>query len=166
MKEGSRKAKALVNKSYRLEKFPGKGGWTYARIPEIVKDKSVPFGWVKVKGSIDGFPLKHYRLMPMGKGMLFLPVKADIRKKLGKKEGDLVKVVLYPDNDALEIPAELLECLQDEPKALTFFKGLSDSEKNFYIKWIYSAKREATKVDRLAKTVNRLMSGLKLYDKA
>jgi hypothetical protein len=25
--------KPLVNKEYLLEKFPGKGGWTYAAIP-------------------------------------------------------------------------------------------------------------------------------------
>lgn len=28
--------KPLVNKKYRLEKFQGKVGWTYARIPEIL----------------------------------------------------------------------------------------------------------------------------------
>ncbi|MEY3398621.1 MAG: hypothetical protein RL220_1215, partial [Bacteroidota bacterium] len=79
---------ALVDKAYRLEKFPGKGGWTYARIPEILQDKHSPFGWVRVKGSIDDVEFSSYHLMPMGNGQLFLPVKADIRKKIGKKEGD------------------------------------------------------------------------------
>jgi hypothetical protein len=50
--------KPLINKNYTLEKFPGKGGWTFARIPEIVKDKKNAFGWVRVKGSIDGFEIK------------------------------------------------------------------------------------------------------------
>jgi hypothetical protein len=31
--------KPLVNKKYKLQKFPGKGGWTYAMIPEIPQDK-------------------------------------------------------------------------------------------------------------------------------
>jgi hypothetical protein len=90
--------KPLINKKYLLEKFPGKGGWTFAQIPGIPQNKKAHFGWVKVKGTIDGFEIKHDHLMPMGNGMLFLPVKSGIRKKINKKEGDWVHVVLYPDN--------------------------------------------------------------------
>lgn len=79
------KEKPLVNSEYLLQKFPGKGGWTYAAIPEILQNKNNPFGWVKIKGSIDGFKLKQYKLMPMGNGKLFLPVKSEIRKKSIKK---------------------------------------------------------------------------------
>jgi hypothetical protein len=35
--------KPLVNKKYKLEKFNGKCGWKYARIPEILPDKNSPF---------------------------------------------------------------------------------------------------------------------------
>src|SRR5688572_5246826 len=110
-------AKPLVNKKYKLEKFQGKGGWTYARIPEILKDKNAHFGWVKVKGTIDGYEIKKYHLMPMGNGQLFLPVKAEIRKQIKKSEGDFVHVVLYSDNEPLEIPKEMILCLKDEPAA-------------------------------------------------
>ncbi|WP_276374188.1 YdeI/OmpD-associated family protein [Chryseolinea sp. H1M3-3] len=157
--------KPLVNKKYRLEKFHGKGGWTFARIPEIIQDRKAHFGWVKVRGSIDGYEIKKYHLMPMGNGNLFLPVKAEIRKKIKKDEGDLVHIILYADNEPLEVPEEMLICLQDEPQALSFFNSLSESERKFYIDWIYSAKKEETKIDRIAKTINRLMQGLKLYDK-
>ncbi len=147
-----------------LEKFQGKGGWTFARIPGILQDKKVHFGWVKVKGTIDGYEIKKYHLMPMGDGKLFLPVKAEIRKKIGKKEGDFVHIVLYPDNEPLEVPDEMILCLQEEPEALKFFKSLSESEQKYYIQWIYSAKKEETKVDRLAKCTNRLLKGMKMYD--
>lgn len=157
--------KPLVNKKYLLEKFPGKGGWTFARIPDISQDKKAPFGWKKVKGTIDGYEIRKYHLMPMGEGKLFLPVKAEIRKKIKKQEGDLVHILLYPDNEPLETPEEMLICLEDEPKALTFFNSLSESERKFYIQWIYSAKKEETKIDRLAKTINKLLKGLKMYDK-
>lgn len=96
--------KPLLNKHYKLERIPGKGGWTYARIPEIRQDKSRPFGWVKVRGTIDGFEIRKCHLMPMEKGQLFLPVRAEIRKKIHKNAGDTVHIVLYPDNDPLEIP--------------------------------------------------------------
>jgi hypothetical protein len=157
--------KPLVDKRFKLERFQGKGGWTYASIPQIIRDKNQPFGWVKVMGSIDGYEIRKYHLMPMGNGKLFLPVKAEIRKKIKKNEGDFVHVILYPDNEPLEVPEEMLLCLQDEPAALKFFRSLSESEQKFYIQWVYSAKKEETKIDRLARTVNRLLQGLKLYDK-
>lgn len=76
----------LVDKEYLLEKFQGKGGWTFAKIPEITQNKNTPFGWVRVRGTIDHFEIKNYKLQPMGNGNLFLPVKAEIRKKLNKKK--------------------------------------------------------------------------------
>jgi Domain of unknown function (DUF1905) len=76
----------LVHKKYLLEKFVGKGGWTYTQIPEITPHKSNPFGWVKVRGSIDGYAIQNYHLMSMGNGKLFLPIKAAIRKQIQKKK--------------------------------------------------------------------------------
>lgn len=74
--------KPIVKAQYLLKKFPGKGGWTYIEIPEVKQNRSNPFGWVKVKGLIDNYELKQYKLMPTGNGKLFLPVKATIRKKI------------------------------------------------------------------------------------
>lgn len=157
--------KPLVDKKYLLKKMSGKGAWTYVEIPEIPPDKKAHFGWRKVRGFIDDYEIRKYHLMPMGNGRLFLPVKAEIRKKIGKKEGDTVHIVLYPDTEPLELPEEMKLCLEDEPKALKFFNNLSESEQKFYIQWIYSAKKEETKVERLVKTINRLAQGLKLYVK-
>ena len=154
----------LINKRYTLQRFPGKGGWTYALIPQIPQDKTKPFGWVKVRGTIDGYEITKCHLMPMGKGRLFLPVRSEIRKKIRKQAGDTVHVVLYPDNEPLKIPSELLDCLHDEPNALKFFNSVSDGEKNYYIKWIYSAKKEDTRVERMAKAIDRLSKSLRFYD--
>ncbi len=148
----------LVNQEYLLEKFPGKGGWTYIVIPEIQPDKKAHFGWVKVKGRIDEYELNAYRLMPMGNGRLFLPVKAEIRRKIGKKEGDWVKVILFSDATPLEIPQELIECFANEPpKVLTTFLGFTEGEQKAYLDWIYGAKREDTKAERIANMMERLM---------
>jgi hypothetical protein len=155
--------KPLINQRFKMEKYPGKGGWTYVVIPKVFKDSNAPFRWTRVKGTIDGYEIKKYHLMPMKSGKLFLPVKLEIRKKIKKKEGDWVMVVLYPDKDPLEVPDELLICLEDEPAALRFFESLSDSEKKYYIQWIFGAKREETKVTRMAKAINRLSQRLKMY---
>jgi hypothetical protein len=78
----------LVKKEIQLEKFPGKGGWTYARIPEVSQDRNTPFGWRKVRCFIDQVEIKQYHLMPRGNGQLFLPVNASIRKLIKKEAGD------------------------------------------------------------------------------
>ena len=157
--------KPLVDKKYLLEKFSCKGGWTFTEIPEIPPDKKSPFSWVKVKGSIDGFEISKYHLMPSGKGTLFLCVKSEIRKKIKKEAGDYVHVILYSDNEPLEVPEEFLLCLQDDAEALHFFNSLNESEKHNYIKWIYSAKTEQTKADRIAKTLIKLSKHQKFTDK-
>lgn len=157
--------KPLLNKKYLLEKFPGKGGWTYAAIPEILQDKHSHFGWVKVKGSIDDFEFRNYNLMPMGNGQLFLPVRAEIRKKIGKKAGDWVNVILFSDNGPAEIPEEFIVCLLEDPVAHKAFISLSDGQQKKFIDWIYSAKTDDTKVERMAETMNRLVNGNFFGDK-
>jgi hypothetical protein len=157
--------KPLVNKRYLLEKIAGKGGWTYAKIPEIKQNKHTHFGWVRVHGSIDGYQISKYNLMPMGNGSLFLPVKAEIRKKIKKQVGDTVHVILYADNNPIEIPEELKLCLQDEPKAYQTFLSYTDEETKVFIDWIYSAKKDATKIERIAITIEKLLKGLKWVDK-
>ena len=130
----TKEEKPLVDKEYLLEKFPGKGGWTFTLIPEIPPDKHSPFGWVKVRGSIDSYEIKKHILQPTEKGDngLFLSVKAEIRKAIKKEAGDYVHVILYPDNEPLEIPEEFSLCLQEDAEALRFFNSLSESEQHNY----------------------------------
>jgi hypothetical protein len=150
-------SKALVNNKYLLQKFPGKGGWTFAAIPEIPQDKRNPFGWVRVKGTIDGYEFKNYHLMPMGNGQLFLPVKAAVRKIIKKKEGDWINVRLFPDNDPVEVPGELLQCLKDEPTAFAQFNKLSDGERIVAIKKIYAVKKDDARSERIVQLINDLL---------
>lgn len=156
----------LVDGDYLLKKFPGKGGWTYAEIPEVLQDKRNPFGWVKVRGAIDGYELKNYKLMPMGNGKLFLPVKAAIRKAIGKKEGHSVRVVLFADESALEIPEEILACFEHESgRVLETFLSFPEGEQKAYLDWIYSAKAEDTKASRILKMMKRLAAGMGFYER-
>ncbi len=99
-------------------------------------------------------------------GNLFLPVKAEIRKIIKKEAGDYVHVILYPDTSTLEVPDEMLLCLQDEPRALKFFNSLSESERRLYILWVYEAKKIETRSNRLVKVIEKLLQGKKMYDKS
>jgi len=154
--------KALADKDYLLQKFEGKGGWTYAEIPEIPMPKT-SFGMLKVKGKIDNYEFSNVRLMPLGNGHLMLTIKTEMRKKIKKQAGDTVHIILYEDNMPTEIPEELTLCMKYEDGILEKFEKYSDSEKKAFIDWIYSAKTEKTKAGRIAKTIGMIQKDEKFY---
>ena len=144
-----------------LQKFDKKGektGWTYLEIPPDLAEQLKPdtrTGY-RVKGRLDDFLIKLVAILPMGDGSFIMPINAEMRRGLRKKEGTMVHVELSEDTDPLPQSDDLWACLADDPKALAKFESLPKSHQNYYSKWIESAKTIETKSRRIAMTVKGL----------
>lgn len=135
-----------------------KTGWTYIVISEALAQQLSPGNKksFRVKGKLDMHSISGMALIPMGEGNFIMALKADLRKAVGKQKGATLHVQLAVDNKPYEVNALLIECLEDEPPAMQYFKSLPKSHQHYFSKWIESAKTEPTKTKRIAMAVNAM----------
>jgi len=135
-----------------------KTGWTYIRIPAAVAEQLKPGNKksFRVKGKLDDYAIRKVALLPMGGGDFIMPLNATIRKAIRKNKGASLKVALEVDKAEIKPPADLMECLADEPAALAFFQKMPKSHQNYFGKWVDSAKTDATRTRRIAQVVDAM----------
>lgn len=137
---------------HQFDQHGDKTGWTYIEIPADLAQELLPGNkkTFRVKGKLDHFAISSIAVMPMGDGSFMMALNAGMRKGIGKRKGAMLEVSLQVDNSPQEIIPELLDCLEDEPDALTWFQSLAPSHQRYFSKWVESAKTEETKAKRLA----------------
>jgi hypothetical protein len=135
-----------------------KTGWTYIDIPVDITDGLKPGNkkGFRVKGKLDNFSIRRIALIPMGGGQFIMPVNAEMRKGIGKRKGAMLKVQLQVDETAFQPNKDFMNCLDDDPAAKKHFNSLPKSHRDYFSKWIDSAKTEITRDKRIAMAVTAL----------
>lgn len=83
----------------KFHRHKEKTGWTYIVVAARHARKMKPGCRVsfRVKGSLDRYAFVRTSLLPAGNGDFILPVNAAMRKALGKKQGDRLRVTMDAD---------------------------------------------------------------------
>lgn len=143
---------------YQFAEQGEKTGWTYITIPQDLALELKPGNKksFRVKGFLDHFPIAGVALMPWGDGSFIMAINADMRKGIHKHKGAMLTVQLETHDDfAIEMPEDMKECFDyEQPEAMEFFNSLAKSHREYFYKWINSAKTESTRATRIANTIN------------
>jgi hypothetical protein len=117
---------------------------------------------VKVKVTFDG--VEYRGSVVSMDGCYMLGVTQEIRNKIGKGFGDEVFVTLEKDVEvrSVEVPKDFALAMSCDEIAVSTFKLLSFTAQKEYVNWITSAKREATRSERIIKAVALLSEGKRL----
>jgi Bacteriocin-protection, YdeI or OmpD-Associated/Domain of unknown function (DUF1905) len=145
-------------------KFDSKGektGWTYLPIPaDIIKKlKLKDKKGFRIKGMMDNVAFEKLSTYPIGGGEFIIAINGDMRKKLGKKEGAMLRIKFEMDENINWECKELMACLKEDPEAMKRFKALLPSHQNYHHRYIDTAKTAATKAARIVNTINALYKG-------
>lgn len=144
-----------------IHKFSDKGektGWTYVEIPPdvLIKFKRKDKKEFRVKGLIDDVKVERLAVYPVGDGNFIIAINAALRKSLGKKEGATVCLKLSLDSAEALQSQELVDCLAEDQVAKKQFESLLLSQRNYFHRYIYSAKGAATKAGRIVNVINAM----------
>ena len=152
----------MVKFTTTIQKFDTQGektGWTYITISAKIAQQLKPGNKksFRVKGKLDDFEIEKVALMPMGEGDFIMAINASMRKGTGKRKGAALKIQLTADDAPILPPSALIECMADEPEAVKYYNSLPQGHRNYFTKWIDSAKTDATKTKRIALVIKTMV---------
>lgn len=147
---------------YATYLFSPERGGVYAGFPFDGLNEFGKRGPVRVVCNIDGYQMK-CSLLPMGDGSHAIHIKKDLRKLLGKEEGDKVELVIEQDLSPriVVIPEDIQWLLDDDPELKEKFEKLTISYKEAIIAYIDQAKLPETRAKRIGQLLERVRLGFR-----
>lgn len=100
------------------------------------------------------------RLAKMG-GKSLVGFSKAARAEAGIDLGDTVTFEIVADTAprTVEVPDDLSQALGADPAVAQAFEALAYSHRKEFVRWVSEAKREQTRADRVAKTVDMIRDG-------
>ncbi len=141
----------------------------YVEVPEHImgrmRRKEYPLGFY-VKGYVQRVRYTMQKLEQQPDGTWIFPIPASIIVKAKKNIGDTVSIAM--DKDRLSFPMTLafIMVFFQEPKEVTTYYTVQmpREEKNLYDEWIYRARTDAERKERIGRAVNGLRNKLSFED--
>ncbi|WP_163709783.1 YdeI/OmpD-associated family protein [Mangrovibacterium lignilyticum] len=153
---------AIKRFEYSTILFPMERGipGTFAGFPFDVRKEFGTGGPVRINCWIDGVH-KTGSLVPIGNSEHAIYIRKEILKKVGKKEGDEVRMVVEQDLSpkVLEVPEDFQWLLDEDQELKEKFEALSFSYKEGIVNYINQAKRPETRVKRIENFIQRVRVG-------
>ncbi|WP_223690319.1 YdeI/OmpD-associated family protein [Leifsonia poae] len=145
-----------------LQRGDAENSQAYVIFPQDVRETFGTAGRIPVLATFDD---EEYRgsLVTYGGGDHLILVLKSIRERLGKDEGDTVRVTISLDTTprVVELADDARTALE-ESGALDAFRAMSYSHQREYERWIEEVKRPETRARRISKTIEKVNAGQRL----
>jgi hypothetical protein len=131
-------------------------GGAFIEFPRDVEKLYGVKGRVPVNVTFDGIPYRG-SMVKMGSERHLLLILKEIRARLGKGEGDRMRVrVELDDKPRLVELGKDMEAAYEKARVLTEYRAMSYSHQREYMLWIGDTKNAETRRRRIAKSIEEL----------
>jgi uncharacterized protein YdeI (YjbR/CyaY-like superfamily) len=142
-----------------LELLRSRLNWVIVRIPFDVRKTWIGRGRPKVKGEINGFPIRT-SLFSTRDGGHFLLVNKRMQRGAHAVLGTVAKIRLEPDTEerTVAIPPELKRVLSQDRSVVRWFDKLNYSTRKWIVDWVSDPKGHEARQRRAEQVSEQLLS--------
>jgi len=129
---------------------------------KLTSDLNLMKSWEEL-GQYNLVPCASAAINELWTALRIKPIDAQKKSGVGNAEIQTSDYNKYVDviNKIVTLPEDLKLALSAHAPSLSFYESLSYSNRKEYVLWILTAKQEKTRIDRIQKTIEKLLTGKK-----
>lgn len=139
------------------------GDWTFLNLPKEASDGLPTRAMCSVEGRFEGIPFAT-TLEPDGEGGHWMKIGASLRESARAQVGQTVELEIAPVaiEPEPEVPADLQQAIDAaSPTARELWTKITPLARRDWVQWVNEAKRQETRLKRIASVGDRLDHGKK-----
>lgn len=144
--------------SARLERMPGRLGWTIVRVPFDVAKLWGSRGALRVRGEINGHEFRT-SLFPTGRGTHYILINKKMQKGGAVRAGEQAEFKLEPDTKErpVVLPIEMEKIFKRERQLRKLYDSFNDSIRRYVANEVASRKSPASRERRAEQVAEQLL---------